>query len=422
MNGLKENLDAFANGSMSFTELGTTIANLVKADPTGSSDFMLTLADAHEAGVLDAEQCHQLLETVVDADKTAVTSAEFEEEDDDFLTKTQIFATTNIQGTPTVVGRGSVINGRFELVGILGQGGMGVVYKARDKIKMEAKDRNPHVAIKVLNEDFKHHPEAFIALQRECSRTQKLAHPNIATVYDFDRTGGMFYMTMELLEGEPLNETIDNKLPDDGFSLTEAWPIIKGLGDALAFAHHRNIVHSDFKPANAFVTNDGAIKVLDFGIARAFKKPGHAETTMFDAGKLGALTPAYASCEMLEGDPPDPRDDIYALAVVAYLLLSGAHPFERYAANMAKALSMTPRPISTLTKRQNEALERALAFERDDRTPTVEEFLDQLQGESNSEGESGAEQKVKRLSRLIAIMAFGLIALSAVVLFLLRDS
>ena len=102
--------------------------------------------------------------------------------------------------------------------------------------------------------------------------------------------------------------------------------MIKGLGDALAFAHHRKIVHPDFKPANAFITKDNHVKVLDFGIARAIKPPGSSDTTHFDAGKLGALTPAYASYEMLDGDPPDPRDDIYALGAVAYLLLSGKRP------------------------------------------------------------------------------------------------
>ena len=255
------------------------------------------------------------------------------------------------------------------LEGLLGAGGMGVVYKAQDRIKVEAKDRNPYVAIKVLNEDFKAHPEAFISLQRECSKAQRLAHPNIATVYDFDRTGGMAFMTMELLDGQPLNEYFATQLPDSGLAFDDAWPIIEGLARALGHAHRNRIVHSDFKPGNAFICDNGEVKVLDFGIARAVKPPGQADTTTFDAGKLGALTPTYASPEMLDGEPPDPRDDIYALGVVSYILLSSTHPFDRHPANLAQAMDLKPKPIANLTRTQNEALARALDFDRDKRTP-----------------------------------------------------
>lgn len=252
-------------------------------------------------------------------------------------------------------------------------------------------------------------------MQRECSRTQKLAYPNIATAYDFDRTGGMAYLTMELLEGQPLNDYISEHLPETGFLFDDAWPIIDSLGQALSFAHHRNIVHSDFKPANAFMTKDREVKVLDFGIARAFKRTGDDQSTVFDAGKPGALTPQYASSEMMQGNPPDPRDDIYALAVVAYVLLSGKHPFNRRAANVAQALKLTAEPLKPLTKLRNRALQRGLEFEREARTPTVDESLKDLQGESSS------EQLLKRQSRLLAIITVGFFVLILCVLFLLRS-
>ncbi len=100
---------------------------------------------------------------------------------------------------------GDIIKNRFILEEELGRGGMGVVYKAKDLRKEEAKDRNPYIALKVLNEDFKRNPESFIALQRETRKTQELAHPNIITVYDFDRDGDHIYMTMEWLQGKPLS-------------------------------------------------------------------------------------------------------------------------------------------------------------------------------------------------------------------------
>jgi hypothetical protein len=407
---LERNLQDFTDGRIGFAELTTSVSDLVKADDTTASKLMLALSDAHDAGALNDEQYRELLERVVAGGTFAATGVE---EVGHPHNQTMSFSVGPAPADQARIGTGSVIKDRFELDAMLGRGGMGIVFKARDRIKVEAKDRNPYVAMKILNEDFKGHPESFIALQRECSKTQKLAHPNIATVYDFDRTGGMAFMTMELLEGEPLNEFLATKLPDDGLSFNDAWPMIEDLGNALAFAHHRQILHADFKPGNAFVTESGEVKVLDFGIARAIKKPGDSDTTMFDAGKLGALTPTYASPEMILGDPPDPRDDLYGLAVVSYILLAGDHPFDRYSADMAMAMKLSPKPIAKLSKMQNQALQRGLAFERSLRTPAVPEFLEELQGEFT------AEQKLKRQTRLVALMAAGLVVLGACVAFLL---
>ncbi|HSG35343.1 MAG TPA: serine/threonine-protein kinase, partial [Sphingomonadaceae bacterium] len=232
--------------------------------------------------------------------------------------------------------------------------------------------------------DFKQHPDSFIALQREASRQQKLAHPNIATVYDFDQTeDGLAFLVMELLEGQPLNEFIKKTVkPKGGLPFSEAFPIVQGLGNALVYAHERNIVHSDFKPGNCFITHEGQMKVLDFGIARAVKAPGAAEgeTTIFDPGKLGALTPAYASLEMLEGEEPDPRDDIYALACVAYELLAGKHPFNKIPANKARDAGLSPEPIKGLKRKQWRGLQRGLAFKREDRSQTTAQFLEEFEG------------------------------------------
>ena len=204
------------------------------------------------------------------------------------------------------LGPGSVLKDRFELMDVLGEGGMGKVYKARDLLKVEAKDKNPYIAVKTLTGDFKQHPESFIALQRESSKAQRLAHPNIATVFDFDRDGGTVYMTMELMEGDELAKFIKH-LPAGGLPVPDAMNIIKQLCDGLAYAHSKQLVHSDFKPGNAFLTKDGTVKLLDFGIARASKtrKDTSGETTVFDPGQLGALTPAYATVEMFEGMDPE---------------------------------------------------------------------------------------------------------------------
>ncbi|MGH8282532.1 MAG: protein kinase domain-containing protein, partial [Gammaproteobacteria bacterium] len=156
--------------------------------------------------------------------------------------------------------------------------------------------------------------------------------------------------------------------------------LIKQLCDGLAYAHSKSLVHSDFKPGNAFITSEGTVKLLDFGIARASKTRRDATgvTTIFDPSELGALTPAYASLEMFDGDDPDPRDDIYALACVSYELLTGKHPFNKLSAPKVLEKGLRPAPIAKLSKRQNRALLNALAITREDRMPTVEQFWDGL--------------------------------------------
>ncbi len=283
------------------------------------------------------------------------------------------------------LGPGSIIKQRFKLMKVLGIGGMGKVYMALDLLKDEAKDKKPHVAIKLLNEDFKDHPEAFISLQRESSRQQKLAHPNIATIYDFDRVGGPgtpVYITMELMEGMELKDYIKKTVKKQGgLPFDEAFNVIKQLVDALAYAHEKRLAHSDLKPGNAFYCIDGTVKILDFGIARAVKNPvtGEADKTLFDPGQLGALTPAYASFEMLEGEEPDTRDDTYALGCMAYELLTGQHPFKKLPANKAKENNLKPPVVAGLKKKQNRALARSIAFERKNRSPSVEHFLNELE-------------------------------------------
>jgi len=276
----------------------------------------------------------------------------------------------------------ALLKGRFILEDLLGAGGMGVVYKAKDLLKIEAQDRDPYVAIKVLTDEFKAHPEAFIALQRESRKTQRIAHPNIVTVFDFDRDGDTVFMTMEYLDGKPLDKLI-NQYRSMGLPADEVFKILEGISAALIYAHGQNIIHSDFKPGNIFVSNKGIAKVIDFGIARAVAKVEHREEslddkTVFDAGNLGALTPAYASLEMLEGKSPDVRDDIYALGCIAYELYTGTHPFNRIHADEAKRQKLKPKRIPELKKNQWRAIEKALAFEREDRIQSVELFWEEF--------------------------------------------
>ena len=269
---------------------------------------------------------------------------------------------------------GSVLKGRYQLQQKLGEGGMGMVFKALDLLLVETKSRNPYVAIKVLSPQLAENQVMVAALQRECEKTQSLKHDNIISVNAFDKDGEHVFISMEFLSGQPLSELIRQLQPTGGMPLIRAWPLIEKMGKALAYAHQKNIVHRDFKPANVFVTAEGEVKILDFGIAS--KIESNAAESGADAEDMDTptrlvstgMTPTYASLEMLRGLTPDPRDDVYAFGLVVYELLSGMHPYNRRPADEVLYLQqandgkMQPKPLSGLNRRQWRALGSAMAL------------------------------------------------------------
>ncbi|MDO3720188.1 serine/threonine-protein kinase [Marinobacter sp. chi1] len=270
---------------------------------------------------------------------------------------------------------GIVIRDRFELVEELGSGGMGSVYRAIDRRKLEADDENPYVAIKLLSDDFKAHPKALVTLQREAKKTQALAHPNIVTVYDFDRDGDLVFMTMEELRGQTLEDLMNEKsgMP---FERRRGLSIIKGIAKGLIYAHKRGVIHSDLKPGNIFVTESGELKILDFGIARLLDESSLSDR--FDVSELSAVTPRYASLEMLEHGEPDVRDDIFSLGVMACEILGGSHPYQRRTAAAALEGDIKPK-LPTVGRLLRKALARAVTLKKTDRVRSVEKWLSQIE-------------------------------------------
>ena len=217
--------------------------------------------------------------------------------------------------------------GSYELVAQIGAGGMGEVYQAHDS------KLGRDVAIKVLPEAFAHDPERLSRFQREAKMLAALNHPNIATIYGLEQSNGTSYLVMELIGGENLAERITREGP---LPVEEASAIAKQIAEALEAAHEKGIIHRDLKPANVKVTPEGKVKVLDFGLAKAFagdtteSDPSNSPTLSQAATMHGVIlgTAAYMSPEQARGKAVDKRTDIWAFGCVLFEMLTGKQAFE----------------------------------------------------------------------------------------------
>jgi hypothetical protein len=272
------------------------------------------------------------------------------------------------------VGAGSVLRDRYELQQLLGRGGMGCVYQARDRYRTSLGVADCLVAIKIVH-PHPSRPGGIDALGREFHNAQRLSHPNVVNVYDIDREGDASFYSMELLDGVQLGELLSR--PGGPLPRRYALAIIRDIGAAIAHAHARGVVHADLKPHNIMITREGQVRVLDFG--SGIVRPGEPWISeMSPGGDYRQATPAYASCEQLQGWCADPRDDIYALACLAYQLLAGSHPFEQRSSLVARGRGLRPRRPAGMRGDHWRALRRGLSFLREQRNVTVEKWLEQL--------------------------------------------
>jgi serine/threonine protein kinase len=237
------------------------------------------------------------------------------------------------------------IIGRYEVERLLGEGGMGVLYLARDPVI----DR--HVAIKLLRVNGEDLRRRFM---REAQSAGRLQHPNIVTVYDVGDHDGQLYIAMEYIDGDTLATLIRDDVP---FSPIRKLDIIDEVADGLGYAHQRGIIHRDIKPANLMISRAGLVKVLDFGIARL----SHRDSAEVDGPTLIG-TPAYMAPEQLERAEVDARSDIYAVGLVMYELFSGRRAF--VGANTAdvlqQVLASQPTPIDRLVPEIDPELARVI--------------------------------------------------------------
>ncbi len=238
------------------------------------------------------------------------------------------------------------IIGRYDVERLLGEGGMGVLYLARDPVI----DR--HVALKLLRVDGE---DLRRRLMREAQSAGRLQHPNIVTVYDVGDHDGQLYIAMEYIDGDTLATLIRDDVP---FSTIRKLDIIDEIADGLGYAHQRGIVHRDIKPANLMISRAGLVKVLDFGIARL----SHRESVDIDGATLIG-TPAYMAPEHLEGAEVDARGDIYAVGLVMYELFSGYRAFvgANTAEVLQRVLAAQPTPLERLVPDIDPDLARVVA-------------------------------------------------------------
>jgi len=272
------------------------------------------------------------------------------------------------------VNTGFTLKDRFVLEAVAGQGGIGTVYKARDKRKEEAGIKNPFVAIKIVNEKYKEHPKVFQTLQMEAAKAQAVAHPNIVRIYDFDRDGDLAFITMEYLEGQTLKQMLQTNTLQN-LSQAQKLALISEIAAALIYMHQQGYAHADLKPSNIFITHNFQVKLIDFGFSSSALLPSSA---LSDAENIVTYSPLYASYEILNGNSPHNADDVYALACVTYELLTGHHPYEKKTAQQAYDAQMRVAPITTLKNKQWRALEKALRIKRAKRYNKVSQFMDEF--------------------------------------------
>jgi eukaryotic-like serine/threonine-protein kinase len=258
--------------------------------------------------------------------------------------------------------------GKYEIQGILGRGGMGVVYKGYDRAIARG------VAIKAItkasldNEELKHVVARF---RHEAQAVGRLVHPRIVQIYDYGEDEQVAYIVMELVNGKPLSQHLAQ---ETGYEVREVGEVIRQLLDGLGHAHAEGVVHRDIKPSNILVNSDGRIKLSDFGIARI------ESSNLTQVGDVLG-TPHYMAPEQFLGAEIDAQADLYSVGVIAYELLTGRKPFTGNTASvMQQALNADPEAPSTLKPKLSASMDavllKALAKKREDRFRSAQEFAD----------------------------------------------
>ncbi len=265
---------------------------------------------------------------------------------------------------------GTILADRFEILQLLGQGGMGAVYKARDN------ELERLVALKLIRPDLASHPEILRRFKQELILAREVTHRNVIRIFDLGQAKGIKFITMEYVEGRDLRALIHEK---GKMSAEEAVPIVIQISAALEAAHHAGVVHRDLKPQNILLDKDNRVYVMDFGIARSLETPGMTQT--------GALmgTPEYMSPEQAKGEKVDARSDLFALGIIFYEMLTGISPFKAETA-MAMMFKRTQERATPLAQMNigvppvvSDIVSKCLEIKPDERYQTARAIVDDLE-------------------------------------------
>jgi len=281
--------------------------------------------------------------------------------------------------------------GKYEVIDLLGRGGMGLVYRAFDR------QLNREVAIKTVTEGFTRDQEMLQRFYREAAKTGALKHPNIVIVYDLGEQDGFPYIVMEYLSGEPLDRLIQAGKPQ---TLAFKLQIIEQVCYALGYAHRNDVIHRDVKPANVIVQSDGVVKLLDFGIARQEKTDGHLTRTGHVIGTLQYMAP-----ERLKNTTFDGRSDIFSVGVMLFQLLTGQLPFSGDYSIVQKILSEKHPPLSQFLEKYPPVLDaivdRAMAKNPEDRYSTADEMAAEISSVCHDLKKDQVAEWIQRAQRLV---------------------
>jgi eukaryotic-like serine/threonine-protein kinase len=278
---------------------------------------------------------------------------------------------------------GKVLLGRYRVLEILGEGGMGKVYLAEQKMGTASRK----VAIKTLHPEHGTDPQLIARFHRECETVIELSHPNTVQFYDFGDVDGTLIIVMEYIEGDSLAHVLARGPVD----AVRADRILIQVCGSLSEAHQRGVVHRDLKPENVLLTDRGGqadfVKVLDFGIAKRAEAEDPSQAKLTKQGMVLG-TPPYMSPEQFSGQPLDPRSDVYSLGILAYEMLAGELPFEAQTPWewATKHLTAEPAPLEShpaaahMPDRQKAAIMRALVKDPAGRHGSVLEFMHEFTG------------------------------------------
>jgi eukaryotic-like serine/threonine-protein kinase len=303
----------------------------------------------------------------------------------------------------------------YEILDMLGQGGMGVVYKARDT------HLDRFVAIKVLPAEKVVDPERKRRFVQEAKAASALHHSNIITIHDIAETDGLDYIVMEHVDGK----TLDALIPRSGMRLAEALKIAIQIAGALAAAHAKGIVHRDLKPANVMVTPDGIVKILDFGLAKLTEpvspSPDAETRTMKAPTEEGTIlgTVAYMSPEQAEGKPVDARSDIFSFGALLYEMVTGRRAFrgDTKISTLSAVLHQEPKPLENVPHDLEKLITRCLRKDPDRRFQYMKDLkveLEDLKEESDSGSLAGTPLPIRPARRRLWFLTAGALALAAV--------